>query len=93
MLAKGFTFADESQEKEFIGLFKEAFEDHCGLVIAGKFSTFQMVLGQTVREDKLNFKDGTIVRGKGALYDKCIKALESLDSDMANKVEQHMSTK
>ena len=45
-----------------------------------------------MRGDKLNYNDGTIVRGTGALYDKCIKALESLDSDMAKKVEQHMST-
>ena len=93
MLAKGFTFAEESQKIEFIHLFKEAFEAHCAPVIAGKFSTLQMVLGQTVREDKLDFEDGNIVCGQGALYDKCIKALETLDADMAKKVEEHMSPK
>ena len=90
MLAKGFNFADASQAKEFISLFEEYFDAHCELVNAGKFSTFDVVLGQTIRGDTLNFTDGSIKAGSNPLYDKCIEALESLDKEMAKKVAMHM---
>jgi hypothetical protein len=91
MLAKGFNFAEESQAAEFISLFQEFFEAHCELTIAGKFSTFHMVLGQTIRGDTLNFANGSITPGSHPLYDNCIEALASLDYDMAKKVVVHMA--
>ena len=92
MLAKGFNFADESQAGEFISLFEEFFDAHCEPAISGKFSAFQMVLGQTVRGDVLNHQNGMIVRGQGALYDKCLEALRNINSDLCLKLEGHMGT-
>ena len=91
MLAKGFNFADASQATEFINLFEEFFDAHCALVIVDKFSTFDVVLGQTIRGDTLNFTDGSIKAGNNPLYDKCIEALECLDKEMAKKVVMHMT--
>lgn len=92
MLAKGFTFAEETQKNEFIGLFEEFFDAHCEPVIAGKFSAFQMVLGQTVRGDVLNFEDGTVLRGQGILYGECLEALRTISCDLCAKLEDHMGT-
>ena len=91
MFAKGFTFADESQMKEFLRLFEDTFDNHCQHVIAGKFSTFAMVLGHTVRGDILNFKDGTVCRGDAPLYDACIKALAEINPAIAQRLVAHMA--
>ena len=90
MLAKGFAFAHEDQKEEFVSLFETAFDAHCELAIAGKFSTFQMVLGQTVRGDILNFKDGNIIKGQRALYNGCIDALRELHPVLCQKLQSHM---
>ena len=96
MLAKGFAFAEQKQLDEFSTLFREFLEPHCELVIPSEtpqFSTLQMVLGQTIRGDKLNFKDGSIIIGTRPLYDKCIQALEDIDCEMAREVVEHMRGK
>ena len=91
MLAKGFSFADESQATEFTSLFKEFFQAHCELVIAGQFSTSQMVLGQTVRGDVLNYNNGTNLRGQGALYNKCLEVVRTtISPDLCEELENHM---
>ena len=91
MLAKGFRFADESQEDEFTKLFDEFFQAHCELVIDGKFSTFQMVLGHTVRGDKLDYNNGTILPGQGALYNKCLEVVRNTISPaLCDQLEEHM---
>ena len=91
MLAKGFSFAGESQAAEFTSLFKEFFQAHCELVIAGKFSAFQVVLGQTVRGDELNYSNGTILHGQGALYNKCLEVVRTtISPDLCEKLEDHM---
>ena len=91
MLAKGFTFADQDQKAEYVRLFATTVDAHCELVIAGKFSTFEMVLGQTVRGDVLNFKDGTAKIGNKPAYDLCIRALSDLDFDLGKRVTAHMA--
>ena len=60
-------------------------------MIAGQFSTFQMVLGQTVRGDVLNYNNGTILRGQGALYNKCLEVVRTtISPDLCEKLEDHM---
>ena len=90
MYAKGFTFAHQCQEEEFIKLFETTFDSLCDRVVADKFSTFQMVLGHTVRGDTLNYKEGTTTRGNKPLYNRCIEALAHMDLELANKLVAHM---